>query len=175
MRRDEVSLCHTFAEAKNLIDAINHPGIQHIAGDVFHMLVGEEHIGKTILNYGHMMTNLHLADTNRRALGTGMLDLDIVIMALYVAGYNNDRCFCFPSHWVPEQTHTIRCMGAPTQRCSTSSFGRLLRISTRESALCSRQQMRSCWELIDHGEGGTRIGASAGSVGLALGESSDYQ
>lgn len=96
VRRDEVSLCHTFAEARSLIEAINHPGIQHIAGDVFHMLVGEEHIGTTIVSYGHMMTNLHLADTNRRALGTGMLDLDIVIMALYVAGYNNDRCFCSP-------------------------------------------------------------------------------
>lgn len=96
VRRDEVSLCHTFAEAQELIEAIDHPGVQHIAGDVFHMLLGEEHIGQTIERYGHMMTNLHLADTNRKALGTGMLDLDIVIMALYVAGYNNDRCFCSP-------------------------------------------------------------------------------
>jgi len=96
VRRDEVSFCHTFFDAKVLIEEVNHPGVRHIAGDVFHMLLGEEHIGRTILDYGHMMTNLHLADTNRKALGTGMLDLDIVIMALYAAGYNNDNCFCSP-------------------------------------------------------------------------------
>jgi sugar phosphate isomerase/epimerase len=96
VRRDEVSFCHTFKEAKALIDEINHPGVQHIAGDLFHMLLGEEHIGETILRYGNMMTNLHMADTNRRALGSGMLDLDIVIMSLYLVEYNNDKCFCTP-------------------------------------------------------------------------------
>jgi len=94
VRRDEVSLCHTFNDAKALIEEINHPGVKHIAGDVFHMLLGEEHIGKIIINSGSLMTNLHLADTNRRALGTGMLDIDIIIMALYVIGYNNEKCFC---------------------------------------------------------------------------------
>ena len=96
VRRDEVSLCHTFDDAKALIDEINHPGVQHIAGDAFHMLLGEEHVGKTILKYGNIMTNLHLADTNRKALGTGMLDLDIIIMALYATGYNSEKCFCSP-------------------------------------------------------------------------------
>ncbi|MGA2146495.1 MAG: sugar phosphate isomerase/epimerase [Bryobacteraceae bacterium] len=96
VRKDEVSLCHTFAEAKALIDEIDHPGVKHIAGDVFHMLLGEEHIGETILKYGELLTNLHLADSNRRALGTGMLDIDIVIMALYLVGFNNEQCFCSP-------------------------------------------------------------------------------
>jgi sugar phosphate isomerase/epimerase len=40
------------------------------------------------------MTNLHMADSNRRALGCGSMDLDLIIMALYVVGYNNDRCYC---------------------------------------------------------------------------------
>ena len=35
-----------------------------------------------------------MADTNRRGLGTGSLDLDMVIMALYLIGYNNENCFC---------------------------------------------------------------------------------
>ena len=96
VRRDEVSLCHTCADAKALIDEINHPGVQHIAGDTFHMLLGEEHIGKAILEYGHIMTNLHLADSNRGALGTGMLDMDMIIMALYATGFNNEKCFCSP-------------------------------------------------------------------------------
>ena len=94
VRAAEVSLCHTFKEIKDLIDEIDHPAVQHIAGDVYHMLAGEEHIGETILEYGHMMTNLHMADSNRMALGRGCLDLDIILMALYVTGYNNDKCFC---------------------------------------------------------------------------------
>jgi sugar phosphate isomerase/epimerase len=94
IRAAEVSLVHTFAEARGLIDAVGHPGVRHIAGDVYHMLAGEEHIGATLLEYGRILTNLHLADSNRMALGLGMLDLDVVIMALYAVGYDADGCFC---------------------------------------------------------------------------------
>lgn len=96
VRPEEVSFCHTFAEAKKLIEKINHPGVKNIAGDVFHMLSGEEHIASTLIEYRDLIINLHLADTNRRALGTGSLDLDLVIMALYIAGYNSEDCFCTP-------------------------------------------------------------------------------
>lgn len=94
VRPAEVSFCHTFAEAKRLIDAVDHPGVRHIAGDLFHMLVGEGHIASTIIEYRKYLINLHMADTNRGALGTGFLDLDLVLMALYSIGYNNESCFC---------------------------------------------------------------------------------
>jgi D-psicose/D-tagatose/L-ribulose 3-epimerase len=94
VRSAEVSFCHTFKEAKQLIDAINHPAVQFIAGDVYHMYIEEDHLSGTLLEYGHMMTNLHMADSNRRALGDGSMDLDLILMALYVVGYNNDKCFC---------------------------------------------------------------------------------
>lgn len=94
IRAAEVSFCHTFEDAKNLIKEVNHPGVQHIAGDVYHMYTEEDHVSGTILEYGHMLTNLHLADSNRRALGLGSMDLDLILMALYVVGYNNDKCFC---------------------------------------------------------------------------------
>jgi len=94
VRAAEVSFCHTYKEAKQLIDLVDHPGVKHIAGDVYHMLTEEEHISGTILEYGHMMVNLHMADSNRRALGSGALDLDLILMALYVTGYNNENCFC---------------------------------------------------------------------------------
>ncbi len=94
VRSAEVSFCHTFREAKMLIEMVDHPGVQHIAGDVYHMLTEEDHLSGTILEYGHMMTNLHMADTNRRALGEGSFDLDLVLMALYVVGYNDPSCFC---------------------------------------------------------------------------------
>lgn len=94
IRADETSLIHTFEDALKYINAVSHPGLRHIAGDVYHMLHGEEHMGETILKYGDHLINLHMADSNRMALGSGMLNLDVVIMSLYLIGYNDRRAFC---------------------------------------------------------------------------------
>jgi sugar phosphate isomerase/epimerase len=94
VRAAEVSFCHTFDDARKLLKMIDHPGVQHIAGDLYHILAGEESIAGTIVDAGGLMTNLHMADSNRLALGRGTLDLDMVIMALYVVAYNNESCFC---------------------------------------------------------------------------------
>lgn len=96
IRSAEVSIVHTFEEAEAYIQAVDHPGIQHINGDVYHMLTEESHLAETIVKHGSRLTNLHLADTNRCALGEGMLDIDTLIMALYLVGYANDSCFCTP-------------------------------------------------------------------------------
>lgn len=97
IRAAETSIVHSVAEAKAYIERLNHPGVQHINGDVYHMLVGERHIGQALLDAGSRLTNLHMADTNRCALGDGSLDLDTIIMALYLLGYNNDAaCFVTP-------------------------------------------------------------------------------
>ncbi len=113
IRAAETSFCHTFAEVKRYIDTVAHPGVQHIAGDVYHMLAGEEHISGTLLEYGHMLANLHLADSNRRALGLGCLDLDLVQMALYVVGYNNEKCFCSAEPLGPGGDPYPQMYGAP--------------------------------------------------------------
>lgn len=94
IRPEETSIVHTFAEALHLLDLVDHPAIAHLNGDLYHMLSGELHIGATILEHGHRMLNLHLADTNRRALGHGLLDLDVVIMALYAVGYQRGDNYC---------------------------------------------------------------------------------
>lgn len=97
IRSAETSLVHSVAEAKNYIAQLNHPGVQHINGDVYHMLVEEGHIGEALISAGKQLTNLHMADTNRCALGKGSLDLDTIIMALYLLDYNNDdSCFVTP-------------------------------------------------------------------------------
>jgi sugar phosphate isomerase/epimerase len=96
IRSAEVSLVHTFADAKRYIIAVNHAGVRHINGDVYHMQVEETHIGEAIVAAGEMLTNLHLADSNRGALGEGSLDLDTIIMALYLIGYNRPGCFVTP-------------------------------------------------------------------------------
>ena len=96
IRSAEVSFCHTVADAISYIGAVDHPGVQHINGDVYHMLTEESHIGEAILQAGERLTNLHIADSNRCALGDGSLDLDCIIMALHAIGYNRDGCFVTP-------------------------------------------------------------------------------
>lgn len=96
IRSAEVSIVHTFAEAERYIGALGAAGVQHINGDVYHMLTEESHVAQTLVDSGARLTNLHLADTNRCALGDGSLDLDTIIMALYLIGYNNPWCFATP-------------------------------------------------------------------------------
>lgn len=94
IRSEEVSLCHTFADATRLIEAVGSSRIRYINGDLFHMLAGEGHIGSTLLSAGDRLRNLHLADSNRRALGHGQLDLDVVLMALYAIDYDGRDGYC---------------------------------------------------------------------------------
>jgi D-psicose/D-tagatose/L-ribulose 3-epimerase len=96
IRAAEVSFCHTIADAQAYIEAVNHPGVAHINGDVYHMQSGESHIGEAVLSAGGQLTNLHVADSNRCALGEGSLDVDTLIMALYLIGYNQPGCFVTP-------------------------------------------------------------------------------
>ncbi|ETI67287.1 sugar phosphate isomerase/epimerase family protein [Neobacillus vireti] len=96
IRSAEVSFIHTIADAKKYIEAVGHPGIQHINGDVYHMQSEELHIGEAIIHAGNQLVNLHMADSNRRALGHGVMDLDTIIMALYLIGYNQDGRFVTP-------------------------------------------------------------------------------
>jgi len=85
IRADEVSLIHTVREAREYIDRVNHPAVNHINGDVYHMLYGEQHIGEAVLEAGKLLANLHLADSNRGALGTGMIDLDTILRSFALA------------------------------------------------------------------------------------------
>ncbi len=96
IRSAEVSFCHSIADAKRYIEAVDHQGVQHINGDVYHMQVEESHIGMAVLEAGERLINLHMADSNRCALGDGSLDLDTLIMALYVIGYNCQGCYVTP-------------------------------------------------------------------------------
>ena len=96
IRSAEGSLVHTVADAKRYLSAVQHPGVAHINGDVYHMQSEERHIGEAILDAGDHLANLHFADSNRCALGEGFLDVCTVIRALYVIGYNQgDRFVTF--------------------------------------------------------------------------------
>jgi D-psicose/D-tagatose/L-ribulose 3-epimerase len=96
IRSAEASFVHTIADAKKYIAAVNHPGIGHINGDVYHMQSEESHIGEALLDAGDQLVNLHMADSNRCALGEGAMDLDAIIMALYLIGFNADGRYVTP-------------------------------------------------------------------------------
>ncbi len=96
IRAAEVSFVRTIAEAQEYIRAVAHPGITGINGDVYHMQSGESHIGEALLAAGDQLVNLHLADSNRGALGEGSMDLDTIIMALYIIGFNRAGRYVTP-------------------------------------------------------------------------------
>jgi sugar phosphate isomerase/epimerase len=96
IRSAEVSFVHTVADAKKYIAAVNRPGIGHINGDVYHMQSEESHIGEALLDAGDQLVNLHMADSNRCALGIGAMDLDAIIMALYLIGFNTKGRYVTP-------------------------------------------------------------------------------
>lgn len=96
IRAAETTLVHTISAAQAYIKEVNHPYVQHINGDIYHMQVEENHIGEAILQAGDQLVNLHLADSNRGALGDGHMDLDTIIMALYLIGHNREDRFVTP-------------------------------------------------------------------------------
>ncbi len=93
IRAAETSLVHTISDAKRYIQAVDHPGIAHINGDVYHMQSGESHIGEAVLDAGDKLVNLHFADSNRCALGEGSMDVCSIIRALYLIGHNQSGRF----------------------------------------------------------------------------------
>lgn len=96
IRSAEVSFIHTIADAKEYIRAVNHNSIHYINGDVYHMQSEESHVGEAIIDAGSQLINLHMADSNHRALGDGSLDLDTIIMALYIIGFNTEGKYVTP-------------------------------------------------------------------------------
>ncbi len=93
IRGAEVSLIHTVEDALGYIRRVDHPAIAHVNADTYHMLLEEEHMGESILRCGDALVNLHIADSNRNAPGTGMIDFATVVRALYLLDYQNRQAF----------------------------------------------------------------------------------
>lgn len=93
IRSAEVSFCHTLEDAMQYIRAVDHPGIRKINADIYHMYAEEANPYQALADYGEHIANLHLADTNRRALGQGCLDVDTMLKALYGSGFSG-QIFC---------------------------------------------------------------------------------
>lgn len=96
IRSAETSIVHTVKEAVSYIEQLGHAGVNWINGDVYHMQSEESHIGSAVLEVGDRLINLHLADSNRGALGQGSMDIDCIIMALYLINYEQGEHFVTP-------------------------------------------------------------------------------
>ena len=96
IRAAETTLVHSVADALRYIADVDSPGVAHINGDVYHMQVEEQNIGLALLEAGDRLINLHMADSNRSALGHGSMDLDTIIRALYLIGHNAPGRFVTP-------------------------------------------------------------------------------
>ena len=116
IRSAEVSFCHTIADAQAYIQAMDHKGVKHINGDVYHMWTEEAHLGEAVLQAGEQLVNLHMADSNRDALGDGQMDLDTLLRALYVVGYNRPGHFCTPEPLGPGGDPYPAMYGKPNPR-----------------------------------------------------------
>ena len=123
---------HTIAAAKAYIAAVSHPGVKHINGDVYHMQAEESHIGEALVDAGDMLVNLHMADSNRTALGMGSMDLDTIIRALYLIGFNTEGRYVTPEPLGPGET--------PTPRCTASRNGKALDELVQQTARCFRER-----------------------------------
>ena len=136
IRSAEVSLVHTIADAKRYIREVNHPGIAHINGDIYHMQSEESHIGEAIVDAGDQLVNLHFADSNRSALGEGSIDVCTIIRALYVIGYNQQGRFV-----------TFEPLG-PGGDPYPAMYGRPDRAKLDALVLDSIRYFRECEELV---------------------------
>jgi sugar phosphate isomerase/epimerase len=132
IRSAETTLVHTVAAAKAYIAAVNHPGVRSINGDVYHMQAEESHIGEAIVEAGEMLVNLHMADSNRTALGMGSMDLDTIIRALYLIGFNAEGKFVTPEPLGPGGDPYPAMYGKPD--------GKALDEMVQQTARCFRER-----------------------------------
>ena len=110
-------LVTNFTEAKRFIREVDNPGVQHIYGDLDHIIHTEEHLAQAILDCGDQLLNIHLRDINGLPLGHGMIDVDTVIRALYLLGFNTPGHFATAEpatrgkmfEELPEELKIMRC------------------------------------------------------------------
>ena len=86
-------VAHTLAETQAFLREVAHPGIRALSADTFHMQSAEKHVTQAVIGGASALTNLHVSDRHRGALGEASFDVDILIMGLYIMGYQHGRRF----------------------------------------------------------------------------------
>ncbi len=137
IRSAETSMVHTMSEVKRYIAAVDHPGVSHINGDIYHMQSEEVNISAAVIEAGDQLVNLHLADSTRGALGSGSMNIDSVIMAMYNINYNNMQAFATPEPLGPGGNPYPAMNGIPnTEELDKMVFDTINYFREREAFLC---------------------------------------
>ncbi len=86
LNRYEAYLVTTVQEALTYLDEVASPWVG-MTFDVFHMHLEERDLSEAIRAAGRRVWHVHVADTNRRGLGGGHLDIAAMVGALRSIGY----------------------------------------------------------------------------------------
>jgi len=86
LNRYETHLVRTVADAQELRALVGHPQVAVMA-DLFHMQIEEDDPPATLRRHAATLAHVHLADSQRRAPGTGHLDFGAALGALRDSGY----------------------------------------------------------------------------------------
>lgn len=82
----ECNFINSLTEAGEIVKAVNHPNYRLLA-DIYHMKMEGEG-PESILNYGHLIKHVHVAEKEGRAVpGTHGEDLSLYYQALKLSGY----------------------------------------------------------------------------------------
>ncbi len=81
INRYEINTINTAYEGADFIRENNLKGIGLLI-DAFHMNIEDKNIGDSIRHCAELAVNAHMADSNRKALGEGHLDMKEVLVAL---------------------------------------------------------------------------------------------
>jgi sugar phosphate isomerase/epimerase len=87
LNRYETNLFNTVGGALEFLGTLRTRNIKLLC-DLFHMNIEEADIPAALLRAGAAVGHVHFADTNRRAVGLGHLDVGPVAAALHAAGYD---------------------------------------------------------------------------------------
>lgn len=86
INRYETFLVNTVQQALEFVSQIDSPAVK-IHLDTFHMNIEEKSLSQAISNVGDLLYNIHVADSNREAVGRGHIDFRSMIRTLYKIGY----------------------------------------------------------------------------------------
>ena len=87
INRYETNFLNTMREATEFVKLVDHPHVRTMA-DTYHINIEESNPVEAVRTYGYALQNLHLADSNRHAPGTGHIDFKAIADALLETGFN---------------------------------------------------------------------------------------
>ena len=87
INRYETNFINTMQEAAEFVQMIDHPHVRTMA-DTYHLNIEESNPVVSVMQYGSTLQNLHLADSNRHAPGTGHFDFKAIADALNAVGFD---------------------------------------------------------------------------------------